>query len=282
MSLREFHTKNKQADVNEIQEPMQYFYTTTVKTDADNNHHQRSVWVRLSCTIVLLLSSLSGHAQTSHPADSMDNAAVTSASKWLISDLAAAVDLVALVQVEQTQYKYRRGFPVDGYADLRMLIPYKQDVATELIRVRESGLRDNACYFPRTFLGDEGPRYLVFLAAAENNDADLREYVGHPMGCKLSVLVNREHDYVLRYPLDGNIRLSQPQQEWIKTYDFSDPAAFAGEPELTPGRKQALAERVDGVVDERGVKYTRGIHIRHFRELIGKVNLRRPDRGGKY
>jgi len=236
----------------------------------------------LLCWVILLLTHVPGHAQSTAPDDAGDKALVAAEPQWLLSDLAAAVDLVALVQVEQTQYKYRRGFEVNGYADLRILIPYKQDAAADLIRVRESGLRDNSCYFPRTFLGDEGPRYLVFLAAAANNDADLREYIGHPMGCKQSVLVTSEHAYVLRYPLDGNITLSKPHESWVQDFDFSDPAAFAGEPELTPGRKQDLAERVDGVVDERGVKYTRGIHIRHFSELIGSENLRRRGKGGKY
>lgn len=223
---------------------------------------------------MLLLLHLPGHSQIGDQTGTQP--------QWQISDLAAAVDLVALVQVEQTQYQYRRGFEIDGYADLRIMIPYKQDVASELIRVRESGLRENSCYFPRTFLGDEGPRYLVFLAAAEDNDAGVREYVGHPMGCKQSVLVSSDHQYVLRYPLEGHVRLADEHAQWIENFDFSDPAAFAGEPELTPGRKQKLAEQVDGVVDERGVKYTRGIHIRHVKDLIGRDNLSRAGRGGKY
>jgi len=238
--------------------------------------------LQLACAILILFLSTPGWAQTAPADNSAANAGNDVAPEWLISDLAAAVDLVALVQVEQTQYKYRRGFPIEGYADLRLLIPYKLDAKTDLVRVRESGLRADGCYFPQTFLGDEGARFLVFLAAAANAEDGIPEYLPHPMGCKQSVLVNAEHDYVLRYPLEGNVRLSDKQRSWLEKFDFSDPAAFAGEPDLTPGRKQKLAEQVDGLVDERGVKYTRGIHIRHFRELIGKENLQRPRSGGKY
>lgn len=237
---------------------------------------------QLGCSLLLMLILTSGWAQTEPAENTVANDGDDEVPEWLLSDLAAAVDLVALVQVEQTQYKYRRGFPIEGYADLRLLIPYKLDAKTDLVRVRESGLRDDGCYFPQTFLGDEGARFLVFLAAAANAEDGIPEYLPHPMGCKQSVLVNAEYDYVLRYPLDGNVRLSDEQRSWLEKFDFSDPAAFAGEPDLTPGRKQKLAEQVDGLVDERGVKYTRGVHIRHFRELIGKENLQRPRGGGKY
>ncbi len=221
-------------------------------------------------------------AQKGTQADAQADTLADARASWLISELAAAVDLVALVQVEQTQYKYRRGFPISGYADLRILIPYKMGVRTGYVRVRESGLRDNACYFPQTFLGDEGARFLVFMAAIEDNSADLKEFVGHPVGCKLAVLVTDEHDYALRYPLDGMVKLTDEQKQWVQQYQFSDPAAFAGEPELTPGRKQQLAEQVSGIVDARGVKYTLGIHSNHFIDLIGRENLRRATLGGKY
>ncbi len=195
----------------------------------------------------------------------------------LISELAATSDLVAIAKVAFTNYKYRRGFAVDGYADLNILIPYKSNTVVDRIRVRESGLHSGECYFPVTFPGQEGARFLVFLS--RHPDGDFR---GNPITCKLGVLVTDQHGYAIRYPLDGKARLSDEQQNWVENLNFNDPNAFAGNAEMTPGRKAALAAQIDGIISEQGVKYTKGLPVTRFSQLIGEENLQRPAREGRY
>ena len=194
-----------------------------------------------------------------------------------IAQLAAAADFVALVKVELTSYEYRRGFPISGYADLRVLIPYKVALPTDRISISETGLGAEKCYFPETFPDQDGARFLVFLAEHEDG-----VYRGHPLGCKLSVLVTDDHAYALRFPLEEHILLLDEQLSRVEPMTFNDPFAIAGAPELTPGRKQALAEQVNGIVLEQGVKYTQGIPIRYFRDLIGRQNIHKPRLSGKY
>ncbi len=214
-------------------------------------------------------------AQADSPALEQDNS--SAAPAILISELAATSDLVAIAKVEFTNYKYRRGFPVDGYADLSILIAYKSAAEADRIRVRDSGLHSNQCYFPTTFPGQDGARFLVFLS--RHPDGDFR---GNPLTCKLSVLVTDKHRYALRYPLDEQVKLSAEQSSWVTELNFNDPNAFAGSPEMTPGRKAALAAQLDGIVDARGVKYTKGLPIRYFTRLIGTANLQRPSGEGRY
>lgn len=199
------------------------------------------------------------------------------ANALLIEQLASSADVVAIAQVALTSYQYRRGFPVSGYAVLEVLIPYKTEEPIRRIRINEEGFGEDLCYFPPTVPGQEGARYLVFLARHEDGD-----YRGHPLACSLQVLVTDAHAYALRLPLPDSVALTSEQAEWIEPLSFSDPSAIAGSAELTPGRKQQLAEQVDGVVIDEGVKYTQGIPIRYFRDLIGKDNLKKPRRGGKY
>ncbi len=197
--------------------------------------------------------------------------------KVLISELAASSDLVAIARVAYTNYEYRRGFAVDGYADLQILIPYKTETVVDRVRVRESGLHSGECYFPPTFPSQEGARFLVFLSRHPDGD-----YRGNPVTCKLGVLVTDRHGYAIRYPLDGKARLTVEQQDWIEDINFNDPNAFAGSAEMTPGRKAALAEQIDGIVTEQGVKYTKGLPVTRFSQLIGQENILRPSREGRY
>lgn len=204
----------------------------------------------------------------------IDESAVSNA---LISELAASSDVVVIAKVLYTSYEYRRGFPIDGYADLSVLIPYKTETTLDRIRVRDSGFKSDACYFPATYPGQDGARFLLFLS--RHPDGDFR---GNPLTCKLSVVVTDNHRYALRYPFEGNVDLNEEQSAWVEQLNFNDPFAFAGEADLTIGRKQALAEQIDGIVDERGVKYTKGLLIRYFSQLIGEENLQKPSREGRY
>lgn len=245
--------------------------------------------MRSLCLIFFLL--ISSYVLAQQLPESTDNAATTNIDSSpdsseetstaelsvLISELAASSDLVAIAKVDLTSYKYRRGFPIGGFADLRILIPYKAESKVDIVRVRDSGLHTGECYFPATFPGQDGARFLVFLSKHPDG-----EYRGNPLTCKLSVLVTDQHRYALRYPFDGNTHLTEEQQDWVEKLNFSDPNAFAGTVEMTPGRKAALAAQIDGVVTELGVKYTKGLSINYFTDLLGENNLKRPIKEGHY
>ena len=240
-----------------------------------------------SLPIALILITLwlcaESHAQTqpleslNTPVANINKENTNTPSALLIQQLASSADLVAIVQVDLTSYDYKRGFPVDGYAALDVLITYKSSKPVSRIRIREKGLGQDLCYFPPTVPGQEGNRYLVFLAEHEDGD-----YRGHPLACSLQVLVTDDHAYALRVPLPEKVALTEQQSLFVQPMSFSDPSAITGSAELTDGRKEQLASQVDGIVLESGVKYTKGISIQHFRDLIGAENLKKPRPGSKY
>ncbi|MEM1411040.1 MAG: hypothetical protein AAGH19_01675, partial [Pseudomonadota bacterium] len=101
-----------------------------------------------------------------------------------LQELAAEADLVALVQVLDTDYEYARDFPIGGTAFLRILIPYKLDrPLPDIIQVYEEGLHDTECYFPNPPVTEEGRRYLLFVR--QNPDVE-DQYLGLDAGCSLT------------------------------------------------------------------------------------------------
>lgn len=236
-------------------------------------------WMPLiTMTVILLLNSLLYAQEQTTATDEISKVESTHApSRLLIEQLSNSADVVAIAQVALTSYDYRRGFPVSGYAVLEVIIPYKTDKPLRRIRVSEEGFGEDLCYFPPTAPGQEGARYLVFLAEHEDGD-----YRGHPVRCSLQVLVTDKHAYALRVPLLEPLTLTEEQAEWVEPMTFNDPFAITGSAELTQGRKEQLANNVEGIVVEKGVKYTQGIAINYFRHLIGATNLRKPPSGGKY
>jgi len=190
-------------------------------------------------------------------------------------ELAARADLVALVQVRDTDYLTRRNIPVSGSAYLMVLIPYKPnphkprtepiDRTTGLIEVYEKGLHGNACYFPNPDVTEEGRRFLVFLKRDPENPERFR---GMPEGCALDVLVAADNGYVLRYPLTG-IALSGSIGDLARETAFSDGYAVVDDDELPPEQRNAMlsAGQIRPYPEGRWI-YTMGIDMAAFRALM--------------
>lgn len=206
--------------------------------------------------IALLVTSLSVHAET--PAQ-------PSSPAISLTDLAAAADLVALVQARDTDYFLRRDIPVSGSAFLKVLIPYKMDQKVDLVEVYEKGLHQNECYFPNPTVFEEGRRYLLFV----RRDPDEPErYRGLPQGCALEVLVTTDNRYALRWPLVG-IRVSDPVESLVTDMEFSDGYARVDDESLQPAERNAMLEA--GQIVEAGDgawRFTRGVDLTALRRLI--------------
>jgi hypothetical protein len=192
------------------------------------------------------------------------------AQKVLLRDLVRQADLVALVQVLDTDYEYTRAFPSGGTAFLRVLIPYKVTRPLEdVIEVYEEGLREGECYFANPTVLEEGRRHLVFLKFSTDVE---NQYGGLPSGCKLEVLVNRERRYALRYP-PGGIELADDLVQHARIMAFGDAYALLEDEEITPTERNALLQ--DGYLAEQDGRYrfTHGIDISVIRQLMGPEGL---------
>lgn len=181
-----------------------------------------------------------------------------------LKELFGKADVVVLAQVRDTDYVYRREFPVEGSAYLKVLITYKARRIGDLIEVYEKGLHARECYFPNPTVFEEGRRYLLFLKSDGISPGRFR---GMPQGCALDVLVDTDYQYVLRLPADG-IALSDPLDEYARTFEFADPYALETDTSLPPKRRDELltggwlASRGDGFV------YTRGLELSEVRKLM--------------
>lgn len=201
-----------------------------------------------------------------------------------LAELARKADIVALVQVRDTDYLRRRELPVSGSAYLRVLIPYKTASGTPalpqpgdagpgggaaLVEVYEKGLHEAECYFPDPGVFEEGRRYLVFL---RRDPDDASRYRGLPEGCAIDVLVDQDNGYVVRMPVTG-MRLTAAQTDLLeqktRTMRYSDPYAVVDDEDLPPARRDTL--RAAGQIAPHGPRqwiYTRGVPLSEFRELL--------------
>ncbi len=188
-----------------------------------------------------------------------------------LQELAAAADLVALVQVLDTDYEYARDFPTGGTAFLRVLIPYKTDRALpDIVEVYEEGLHDNECYFPNPPITEEGRRYLLFVR--NNPDVD-GQYLGLEQGCALTVLVTADNSYALRYPAEGLV-LSSDLAALARPVDYADAHAVLEYENLAVEERLDLLERGLAVENEdRTYKLTQGVPLSEARPLLGAENL---------
>lgn len=154
-----------------------------------------------------------------------------------LAELAAEADLVALVQVRETDYLRRRDIPVSGSAYLRILIPYKAAAeAGDLVEVYERGLHENECYFPSPDIFEEGRRYLLF---AKNDPDEEGRFRGLPAGCALDVLVDSDNRYAVRLPATG-ISLSDPLEELARPMTFSDAYSIVSDDDLPPALRDSM------------------------------------------
>jgi hypothetical protein len=186
-----------------------------------------------------------------------------------LARLAEKADLIAIVRVDTTQYEKTRSFPSRGFADLRVLIPYKGIKRDELVAVTEEGLDADACYYPEVgpFVR-EGQRFLVFLKKASKS-----VYVGRAPGCRIPVLVSNDSQYAMVYPIPG---VTVSDLSLVEELTFSDPAAFVDATESTFAQKdeltsfyQARLVEPDNMAPGREIYvYTRGIPITSLRNMM--------------
>ena len=210
--------------------------------------------LRLTC---LLSFCLPAHASGANTGSDMAPA--------VLSRLAASADLVAVVQVRDTDYVYTRDFPSEGSAFLKILIPYKpHDTREDIIEVYEKGLHPFECYFENPTVFEEGRRYLGFF---RRNPQDPESYVGLPEGCALEILVTGGNTYALRLPLDGFELDSELGQHAIPI-EFRDSYAVLDEDAISPERRNDLLARGLLVRHGDGYKYTRGIDLTTARKLL--------------
>ena len=204
-----------------------------------------------------------------------------------LADLGAKAEVIVLAQVKDTDYFYRREYPVSGSAYLKILIPYKIEKPMEIIEVYEKGLHAKECYFPNPTVFEEGRRYLLFL----KRDPDKPErYRGLAEGCALDVLVEGDNQYALRYPVTG-IDLADSLEDLAVEMQFGDSYAIEDENSLTSTERNILLDagwivpvedskkkKVSGDLGAPQVEaasrqwiYTRGIDLATIRKMLGSI-----------
>ncbi|MEE4174851.1 MAG: hypothetical protein V2I57_11410 [Xanthomonadales bacterium] len=233
----------------------------------------RGVTLALTAVIGLTLAGTETRGQELFPweEDAVDTEIVLEPRS--LESLAAAADLVALVQVLDTDYETKRDFPVGGTAFLRILIPYKLDrPRPDIIEVYDEGLRPNTCYFPNPEVTEEGSRHLLFVR--RNPDVE-GQYLGLETGCALTALVTADNRYALRHPPDGP-PLTDDLAALARPLEFTDAYAIIDYEDLTVDDRLDLLER--GLLEEREDRtylVTQGIPLSEVRPLLGEENLTR-------
>jgi len=171
---------------------------------------------------------------------------------------------VVVAQVRDTDYRYRREYPVSGSAYLKVLVPYKTEEPLDLIEVYEEGLHDHECYFPNPTVFEEGRRYLLFLKTDPEKPERFR---GIAAGCALDILVARDNSYALRLPVTA-IDLSDPLAEYGQAYEFADSYAVVNDETLNSVWRDELLE--DGWIEPTGdgYVYTSGVPLTSVRHLM--------------
>jgi len=214
--------------------------------------------------LVGCLLAASVHGQAAETAAPEQDAGAIPAQVSL-PGLYADADLVAVVQVKDTDYVYTREFPSEGSAFLKVLIPYKPaDTEEDIIEVYEKGLHPHECYFENPTVFEEGRRYLGFF---QHDPEDPESYRGLAKGCVLEVLVTADSSYALRLPLDG-FELDADLEQYATQLDFRDAYAVLDEEVLTPVTRDDLLARGLIIPYQGNYKYTRGLDLATARRLF--------------
>jgi len=189
-----------------------------------------------------------------------------------LAAMAAKAELIVLAQVRDTDYLYRREFPVSGSAFLKVLIAYKGDQTEEIIEVYEQGLHKNECYFQNPSVQEEGRRFLLFL---RKDDEKENRFRGLAEGCALDVLVGKDNQYILRLPVTG-IPITDELEQLAQAFEFSDAYSRETEESLSPKERDLLLQA--GLITRTGEHYvyTRGVKLSEIR-LLMKLE---PEPGG--
>ncbi len=220
-------------------------------------------------TVAVLAGAATPEAARSPAEPALEPAIDTpAAARPTLAELAAGADLVALAQVYYTDYDYKRGFPVRGSAYLRILIGYKVPKDIDSLVVYEQGLRRDECYFPLTRYGEDGSRFLVFLA--RHPDGAWR---GHPGTCKVPVAVTRDNKYAIPWPRP-EIALPPESEALVREMEFSDRLAIIDSSEMTRSLAERRAREIDGEVRDYGIVYRHGLPLIGIRDFLGRDNLK--------
>lgn len=187
---------------------------------------------------------------------------------WL-AERAESSDIVALAQLDRIDYEYNRDFPVDGEAWLRPLITYRSQAPLKgVIIVREQGLSENECYFPRMAPWDERPRYLLFLVI----DSETGTIKGHPDGCAIEILVTADGGYAARWPQPAfggeNGRGDETLQARVEEMTFQGPMARIDASDMLIHQRRERAERDFMRLEDSTLIPTRGIELTDLRRLM--------------
>lgn len=219
-------------------------------------------------SLAMLLAGAAGAARGQAPGD----AAADTSGRQTLAELASRADLVALVQVRDTDYVYTRGFPTGGTAYLGVLIAWKLTrPAGNIVAVYEEGLHPNECYFDNPTVFEEGRRYLVFL---RDNPEVEGQYLGLGAGCSLDVLVTADNRYALRYPPAG-IDVADDLSSLARPVTFADAYAVVGDDDLpVPERNALLAGGHLEELDAGRYRYTHGVELGALRPLLGEDNIK--------
>jgi len=201
-------------------------------------------------------------------------------SHWL-AERAGASDIVALSQLDRIDYEYERDFPVEGEAWLRPLITYKTRAPlTGVLIVREQGLSENDCYFPRMAPWDERPRYLLFLIENAKNKA----LEGHPDGCAIEILVTASGSYAARWPQPAfggeHGRGDEPLQALVEEMAFQGPMARIDASDMLAHQRRQRAAREFMRLEGNTLIPTRGIELTDLRQLM-QPGLEREETGAQ-
>jgi len=182
-----------------------------------------------------------------------------------LSSLAGKADLVAVVQVRDTDYVYTRDFPSGGSAYLQVLIAYKPaEITADIIEVYDKGLHPHECYFENPTVFEEGRRYLGFF---RRDPEDPETYRGLAEGCALEILVTADNRYALKLPLEG-FELDDTLAAYASPLDFHDSYAVVDEDAISPERRNELLEQGLLIRYGDGYKYTKGIDLTTARKLL--------------
>jgi len=181
-----------------------------------------------------------------------------------LASAAARADIVAVIQVEDTDYELRHGFPVSGTAVVHVLVAYKGAKRGETLTVQAKGLGAKYCYYPGR--QNEGPRFLAFLheVAPRKHSFDPRIVSGTKPDCALPVYVTAKAAYALRYPLDGFKVPKKMAHELI----FADPYSFVEKRDLTQEHIAAIQSRYHTEDTGEQLHYTQGVLLSDIDPLM--------------
>ncbi len=225
-------------------------------------------------TLILLMAfNINAQVTFSQNPDELSSKAIAEIKAPEINTLEQAAkwaDLVAVVQVDDIEYKQVRKLNSEGYAFLNTLVAYKGAKRGEPIAVIAKGFDDNTCYYPDR--ENEGQRYLAFLKKAPNEKSNV--YYGFKPLCQLQILLSDTGQYILRTPTD--MKFLDVPTEFSENQTFNDPHAMIDATLWTGIKRQEFSKKNHCKIIETEdtankyyhLRYTQGIPLYKIRPLL--------------